>query len=65
MKFEALILRVLCAGSMLVCLLALGNMVLVQPALVPAIAKLACTTQCSIATSGLSHQRGVAQPQRS
>lgn len=36
MKFEALILRVLCAGSLLVCVLAFGDALLTGPTRMPA-----------------------------
>ena len=63
MKFEALILRVLCAGSMLVCVLVLGNMLLARPVLSAPTDMVASTTQCTATANGLPNQPGVAKPE--
>lgn len=65
MKFEALILRFLCAGSMLVCVLVLGNMLFAQPAQVSATNMVAGMTLCVTAANGLPSQTGVAKTGRS
>lgn len=65
MKFEALILRALCAGSMLVCVLVLGDMLLAQPAKVSATNIVAASTRCVTAANDLASKGVVATPKRS
>lgn len=63
MKFEALILRVLCAGSLLVCVLAFGDM-LTGPQPGPAASALANTTQCTAPVRMLPGQAAEGQRDR-
>lgn len=65
MKLEALILRALCAGSMLVCVLVLGNMLLATPAMTGTIGVLASTSQCATTANGLPNQPVVTKRERS
>ena len=64
MKFEALILRVLCAGSLLFCVLAFGDMLLTAPQPAPAASALASTTQCTAAAHVLPGQAADGQRDR-
>ncbi|MBN8712570.1 MAG: hypothetical protein J0H50_01175 [Xanthomonadales bacterium] len=69
MKFEALMLRVLCAGSLLVCVLAFGDMLLAGAPRMPSDTAptgtaLAGSTQCTAPIRVLPGQLAAAQQDR-